>query len=142
MKKVLVFLVTYNAEKTVQQVLSRIPSDALSAEDYSLEVLVIDDCSEDKTFEEAQTYKNENCLMPLTILKNPANLRYGGNQKLGYRYAIEHGYDIVALLHGDGQYAPEELPRLLAPLVAGECDAVFGSRMMPPGDPLGGGNRR
>ncbi|HEY8671493.1 MAG TPA: methyltransferase domain-containing protein, partial [Terriglobales bacterium] len=39
-------------------------------------------------------------------------------------------FDIVALVHGDGQYAPEKLPSLLAPIVAGEADAVFGSRMI------------
>ena len=53
-----------------------------------------------------------------------------GNQKLGCRYAIDNGFDIVALVHGDGQYAPEELPRLLGPLARDEADAVFGSRMI------------
>ena len=48
-------------------------------------------------------------------------------------WAIEHGLDIVVLLHGDGQYAPECLPEMVAPLERGECDAVFGSRMMVPG---------
>ena len=38
------------------------------------------------------------------VLFNPVNQGYGGNQKLGYHYAVEHGYDLVALLHGDGQY--------------------------------------
>ena len=46
----------------------------------------------------------------ITMLRNPENQGYGGNQKLGYRYAIDHGFDIVALVHGDGQYAPEKLP--------------------------------
>ena len=64
------------------------------------------------------------------MLRTPENQGYGGNQKLGYRYAIEHGFDIVALLHGDGQYAPEKLPDLLQPLIRGEADAVFGSRMI------------
>ena len=45
--------------------------------------------------------------MPLKIVRNPRNRGYGGNQKLGYRYAIDHGYDVVVLLHADGQYAPE-----------------------------------
>jgi 2-polyprenyl-3-methyl-5-hydroxy-6-metoxy-1,4-benzoquinol methylase len=58
------------------------------------------------------------------------NQGYGGNQKLGYRYAIDHGFDIVALIHGDGQYAPEKLPELLEPLVRGEADAILGSRMI------------
>ena len=58
------------------------------------------------------------------------NLGYGGNQKLGYHYAIENGFDFVVLLHGDGQYAPERLPDLLEPLRRGEADAVFGSRLL------------
>ena len=66
----------------------------------------------------------------ITVLRTPENQGYGGNQKLGYRYAIDNGFDIVALLHGDGQYAPEKLPALLVPLIAGEADAVFGSRMI------------
>ena len=41
-------------------------------------------------------------------------------------FYIENGFDIVALVHGDGQYAPEKLPQLLAPLVRDEADAVFG----------------
>ena len=66
------------------------------------------------------------------MLFNPQNQGYGGNQKLGYHYAIERGYDFVALIHGDGQYAPECLPELLEPLRTGEAAAVFGSRMMTP----------
>jgi glycosyltransferase involved in cell wall biosynthesis len=67
------------------------------------------------------------------------NQGYGGNQKLGYRYAIDHGFDIVALIHGDGQYAPEKLPVLLEPFIKGEADAVFGSRMINKQDALAGG---
>src|SRR5205814_3453044 len=66
----------------------------------------------------------------ITVLRNEYNQGYGGNQKVGYAYAIAEGFDFVAMVHGDGQYAPEELPNLLAPLRAGDADAVFGSRMM------------
>ena len=52
---------------------------------------------------------------PLHVLFNPVNQGYGGNQKIGYHYAIERGFDFVALLHGDGQYAPECLPDLRPP---------------------------
>ena len=75
----------------------------------------------------------------MRALFNPVNQGYGGNQKLGYHYAIEKGFDFVALLHGDGQYAPECLPRLLDPLRRGEADAVMGSRMLPGGGALKGG---
>ena len=75
----------------------------------------------------------------ITVLYNPVNQGYGGNQKIGYHYAIERGFDFVALLHGDGQYAPEFLPALIEPLLKGEADAVFGSRMMNKRDALKGG---
>jgi SAM-dependent methyltransferase len=75
----------------------------------------------------------------LTVLVNPVNQGYGGNQKLGFRYAIDNKFDIVALIHGDGQYAPEALPQLLRPLLQHQADAVFGSRMMQPFAALRGG---
>ena len=62
--------------------------------------------------------------LPLTIIRQEANLGYGGNQKVGYEWAIERGLDIVVLLHGDGQYAPELLPDIVAPL---EKDTWFAS---------------
>src|SRR5258708_21520222 len=52
---------------------------------------------------------------------------------------MAHGLDIVVLLHGDGQYAPEFLPQMVEPLLRGEADAVFGSRMMTRGGALKGG---
>jgi SAM-dependent methyltransferase len=73
------------------------------------------------------------------VLYNPENQGYGGNQKLGYQYAIRHGFDVVVLLHGDGQYAPERLPALLAPLLDGSADVVLGSRMLAPGVARAGG---
>ena len=72
-------------------------------------------------------------------MRTPVNQGYGGNQKLGYRYAIDNGFDIVALIHGDGQYAPEKLPALLEPFYQGDADAVFGSRMINKQDALKGG---
>lgn len=140
-ERLLIFIVTYNAEKTVSQVLSRIPSEVFKDSRYNTEILIIDDSSEDLTFRKSNLFKNSFSACPLIILKNPVNLGYGGNQKLGYRYAIDHEFDLVALIHGDGQYAPEELPRLLEPLLT-KTDvtaAVFGSRMMPGNKALEGG---
>lgn len=65
---------------------------------------------------------------------------YGGNQKRGYQYFIDKDFDVVILLHGDGQYAPEVISDLYTPIVRGQADAVFGSRMMRNyGGPLKGG---
>jgi len=126
-KRVLIFIVAYNAETTIEKVLSRIPA---SLHQPDVEVLIIDDSSRDQTFENGLRYQATHSAFTITVLRTPRNQGYGGNQKLGYRYAIDNGFDIVALVHGDGQYAPEKLPALLEPLLAGEADAVFGSRMI------------
>lgn len=136
--RLLVFVVAYNAEKTIGWVLQRIPHDQMAA--YDVEALIIDDASHDDTFYAAEREKAENSLpFPVHILRNPVNQGYGGNQKLGFQYAIDQGFDIVALVHGDGQYAPERLPELAEPLRRQEADAVFGSRMLDKGAALKGG---
>jgi glycosyltransferase involved in cell wall biosynthesis len=135
-KRVLVFIVAYNAESTILGVLERIPA----LESYDVEVLLIDDASADGTYRLAEQVRSlHEYRHPLTVLANPINQGYGGNQKIGYQYAVVGGFDIVALLHGDGQYAPEMLPDLLAPIARGEADVVHGSRMLKPIDALRGG---
>jgi len=126
-KRLLIFIVAYNAETTIEKVLGRIPQ---SLQNGDVEILIIDDFSRDDTFVNGLRYQERDSTFKITVLRTAENQGYGGNQKLGYRYAIDHGFDIVALVHGDGQYAPEKLPDLLAPLVRNEADAVFGSRMI------------
>ena len=132
-----ILIVAYNAVGTLAKVLRRIPDDVWRNVE---EVVVFDDASPDSTYELAIGYKTLSRLENLTVIKNERNLGYGGNQKLGYQYFMEKGFDVVVLLHGDGQYAPEVLSHMYAPIVAGEADAVFGSRFMPEyGGPLKGG---
>jgi glycosyltransferase involved in cell wall biosynthesis len=134
--RLLVFIVAYYAESTLTSVLERIPAQV--RDDYDCEILVVDDASEDRTFALGREYQQAHPEIRMTVLRNELNQGYGGNQKIGYTFAIEHGFDVVVLLHGDGQYAPEEMPQLLAPLRDG-ADAVFGSRMMTPFGALRGG---
>lgn len=135
-KRILIFVVAYNAEATIEKVLSRIPS---GLHFDNVEVLIIDDSSKDDTFVESLQCQQKNSDLKITVLRTPSNQGYGGNQKLGYRYAIDNNFDIVALVHGDGQYAPEKLPELLAPLLRDEAEAVFGSRMLDKGAARRGG---
>ena len=121
-----IFVINYNAVNHLIKTIERIPKDVY---DRVEEIFVIDDCSTDNSYYAALGYKYENKIDKLTIHMNENNQGYGGNQKVGYQYAIDRGFDIVALLHGDGQYAPECLGELLEPLVADEADMVFGSRM-------------
>jgi 2-polyprenyl-3-methyl-5-hydroxy-6-metoxy-1,4-benzoquinol methylase len=135
--KIGILIVAYNAVTTLVSVLKRIPPEAW---ERVSEVVVFDDASSDFTYELAVGYKATAQIDKLTIIRNRKNLGYGGNQREGYRYFTERGFDIVVLLHGDGQYAPEVLPQVYGPLEAGEADAVFGSRMMRDyGGPLKGG---
>ena len=126
-KRLLIFIVAYNAGRTIEKVLSRIP---VSLHHPNVEVLIIDDSSKDDTFLRGLRFQQQSAAFKITVLRTPENQGYGGNQKLGYRYAIDNNFDFVALVHGDGQYAPEKLPALLEPLNAGKADAVFGSRML------------
>ena len=125
-----ILVVAYNAASTLAGVLDRVPKEFRPR---ISQVFVCDDASDDSTYLVGLGYKQLAADLPLTVIRHPRNLGYGGNQKAGYRLAIEHDLDIIVLLHGDGQYAPECLEQLLAPLERGECDAVLGSRMMVKG---------
>jgi glycosyltransferase involved in cell wall biosynthesis len=135
-KRIGILVVAYNVASTLAQTLDRIPSEFRPR---ISEVLVCDNASEDSTYLVGLGYKQLADGFPLTVIRQPRNLGYGGNQKAGYQWAIENDLDIVVLLHGDGQYAPEFLPQVVAPLERDECDAVFGSRMMEPGGARRGG---
>jgi glycosyltransferase involved in cell wall biosynthesis len=126
--RLLVFVIAYYAEDTLTSVLERVPRSIFN--DYECEVLVVDDASGDRTHEIGWAYRRAHPEVAMTILRNEYNQGYGGNQKVGYAFAIREQFDFVAMVHGDGQYAPEQLPSLVAPLREGRADAVFGSRMM------------
>lgn len=138
-QKVLLFIVCYNAEKFIQSVLRRIPTALFQSELYSVEILIIDDQSRDNTFDQAALFAEINADLKIKVLYNPVNQGYGGNQKIGYYYAIQNHFDAVVLLHGDGQYAPSLLPEMIAPIISGEADVVMGSRMVKKTDALKGG---
>lgn len=135
-KKVAILIVAYNAASTISRVLDRIPVEIKEIVD---EIFLFDNASPDNTHLVAEDWKKKSGLEKLTIFRNATNRGYGGNQKLGYEYAIKKGHDIVVMLHSDGQYAPEALPEILAPLIAGQADAVYGSRMLVKGAARRGG---
>lgn len=133
--KIGILVVAYNAAETLSKVLDRIPSDFAQ---HIESILVCDDASTDNTHQVGLNYKSGSNL-PLTIVRHDINLGYGGNQKTGYQWALERDLDLVVLLHGDGQYAPEYLPQIVEPIVSGRADVVFGSRMMTSGGARKGG---
>jgi glycosyltransferase involved in cell wall biosynthesis len=135
--KVGIFIISYNASNHIEKTISRIPIELY---DVVEEVFIFDDASPDQTFQVAQKLHTTSAWKDkLNIYRNPVNLGYGGNQKVGYRYAINKKLDYVVMVHGDGQYAPEHLPELIYPAVVEKHQVVFGSRMMNRQDALRGG---
>jgi len=135
-KKVALFIVAYNAEKHIEKTLARIPE---WCRPLFAEIYIIDDSSKDSTRPTALSAEKKLGLNNFSVMKTPDNQGYGGNQKIGYTYAIQRDYDIVILLHGDGQYPPEFIPNIVAAYADPEIDAVFGSRMMKHYSALQGG---
>lgn len=118
----------YNAAKTIARTVRDLPHEWVD------DLVLVDDGSRDETVEVARA-------LGLHTLVHPQNRGYGANQKTCYREALARGADICVMVHPDHQYDPAEIPALIAPLLAGECDAVFGSRMLG-GRPLDGGMPR
>ena len=137
-KKLLIYIVAFNEEQFIKKVLDKI--DDKIFEKYQTEILINDDSSNDDTLKIINDYKDKNIdkKCKIIILSNPDNLGYGGNQKIGYHYAIENQYDFVALIHGDGQYAPELLDDFIEDMNQKNADAIFGSRMLIKGGALKG----
>ena len=88
MKKLLILITAYNVESFIKKVINRIPHNELKKKiEYS--ILIIDDKSRDKTREEILKIKQENNFLNIDFLFNYKNQGYGGNQKIGYHYAIK-----------------------------------------------------
>src|SRR5712691_293676 len=125
-KKVVAVLPAYNAEKTLHATYDDIPREWVD------ETLLVDDCSRDRTVELARQ-------LPIRVVVHAKNRGYGGNQKTCYRTAMDAmGGEIMVMVHPDHQYDPKIIPELVKPLLRGDCDAVFGSRMLG-GRPIEGG---
>src|SRR5215475_15421334 len=116
-QKVIVVMPAYNAAKTL-----RITYDAMPMENVD-HVILVDDGSHDETLKIAKELK-------LEVFVHARNFGYGANQKTCYTEALKAGADIVVMLHPDYQYDPTLLPKVIAPIKAGNADVVLGSRLL------------
>ncbi len=94
---------------------------------YAAAVFVVDDCSSDATSEEARAAGAER------VIRHERNRGVGAAIRTGLQAARKEGFTYGVILSGDDQHEPDELPRVLAPLFAGEADLVQGSRWLPGG---------
>ena len=128
-KKLLILIVAFNHEKFIHKVLDRINENLTNT--YDVEILINDDSSSDKTVKVAKEYiENSNKKFKYTILSNPINQGYGGNQKIGFLYAIKNNFDYAVMVHGDGQYHPKYILSIIKKLEQNDSAAVCGSRMI------------
>jgi len=103
--------------------------------DPGLRVVVVDDGSTDRTAEVARASGAK-------VISLPFNLGIGGAVQTGFRYAWENGYDLAVRCDGDGQHIPAELPKVVAPVVAGDADIAIGSRFVADGGYRSSATRR
>lgn len=127
--RVVVVMPAYNAARTLAATYGAIPRGVVD------EVLLVDDHSRDRTVDAARR-------LAIRTIALPHNVGYGGNQKVCYLEALRLGADIVVMLHPDGQYDPQVLPDLVAPIQQGTADLALGSRMLIPGGARAGGMPR
>lgn len=114
--KIIAVLPAYNAEKTLAATVADFPPDSVD------EILLVDDGSKDGTVALARS-------MGLTVIVHDRNKGYGGNQKTCYRYCLDHGADIVVMIHPDYQYDARVIPHAISFIELGICDMVLGNRI-------------
>ncbi len=123
--KVVVVMPAYNAAETLERTVADVDRDVVD------EIVVVDDASRDDTVAVAER-------LGLFVHRHDHNRGYGGNQKSCYRLALEHGADIVVMVHPDYQYDPRLVPAMAHVIHAGVYDMVLGSRILC-GTALAGG---
>lgn len=125
MKKVVVVLPAYNAEKTLRRTYNCIPKI------YRNNVLLVDDKSTDHTVRFAKS-------LGIDVIVHKKNLGYGGNQKTCFTEALNRGADIVVMVHPDYQYPPQLIEPMVAMLESELFDFILGSRILSGGALKGG----
>jgi len=130
-REVGVIVPAYNERGKIGEVVRKVPRR------WAATVIVVDDCSRDGTADEAREAGAER------VIVHEANRGVGAGIRTGLFAARDAGLCYAAILSGDDQHEPDQLPRVLAPLVLGEADLVQGSRWLPGGATPGipGGRR-
>ncbi|MDA3838342.1 MAG: glycosyltransferase family 2 protein [Candidatus Delongbacteria bacterium] len=119
MTRTLIIVPAYNEAGNIQNVVSDIHAHST---DY--DILVVNDCSTDNTYELVRTIDKCNAI------DLPINLGIGGAVQTGFKYAFENGYDCAVQFDGDGQHNASELENILLPVKNDEADVVIGSRFL------------
>ena len=137
-KSILIFIITYFASYRLEKVYKKIPFKKIFVKNFRVKVLISDDQSADDTIKIAKkiSYKNNKIILNF----NKKRLGYGGNIKFCLKYAIKNNYDYAVMIHGDNQYNPNYINRMIDIInYQKNVAAVCGSRMYYKKDALNGG---
>ncbi len=120
--KLVVIIPAYNEEKSINQVIGRVPRQIAGIE--QVYILVINDGSQDRTVEIARSAGAD------LIINNETNLGLARTFKKGILAALDQGADIIVNLDADNQYNPQEIPKLIQPIIDGQAEIVTGDRQI------------
>ncbi|HVP80512.1 MAG TPA: glycosyltransferase family 2 protein [Thermodesulfobacteriota bacterium] len=119
-KVVAVIVPAYNEEKLIGKVLQTVPN-------FVDRIVVVDDASCDRTGEVVRIHQEKDSR--IIYLRHLRNEGVGGAIATGYKWARDNGISVSVVMAGDAQMDPEDLPKLLDPVVAGEVDYSKGNRL-------------
>lgn len=117
--KLLIIIPAYNEEGSIEKVAKGIKKEIPFAD-----ILVVNDCSTDRTSEIVEGLPGVN------LVNLPMNLGIGGAMQTGYIYAYENHYDYAMQIDGDGQHEPAEAKKLIKTISEESIDMVIGSRFL------------
>ncbi len=119
--KLSIIIPVYNEENYIDAVIERVRAVSFPPE-ITLELIAVDDCSSDQTPEKLKRWEEQGIVKVLRHTKNGGK---GAALHTGFQAATG---DIVVVQDSDFEYNPNELPKLLAPILDGRADVVFGAR--------------
>lgn len=125
MHKLSVLIPAYNEEATIESILEQVLG--LKLQGIEIEVLVIDDCSTDRTRELVEGIIKKQTTFLIQLIKQDQNMGKGAAIRRGIE---EAGGDFLIIQDADLEYDPREYKDLLGPILSGQADVVYGSRFM------------
>ncbi len=120
---VAVVIPCHNEERLITRVLDTMPA-------YVDRVYVVDDCSSDRTPQVVTDYIQANGAARVEFIRHETNQGVGGAIVTGYHRAVQDKMDVVAVMAGDAQMDPDDLPLLVEPVAKGEVDYAKGNRLV------------
>jgi len=117
--KLSVIMPVYNEERTIQEIVKRVLEVPLEKE-----LVIVDDCSTDRTSELLKVYANK---AEIKVLRHEKNQGKGAAIRTGIQAATG---DIIVIQDADLEYDPAEYPILVKPIIEGRADVVYGSRFL------------